>query len=309
MTQPFTLAVLPDTQIYAESYPHIFTAQTQWIADNKDRLNIAFVLHSGDVTNGNAPYHWENARSSMTILEKVVPYAIVIGNHDMGINGDCSVRESLFSRYFPVSSYQSLLTFGNTFESGVMNNCFHLFDTGGVGWLLLTLDYLPGNQVLEWAREILESYPYRRVIVLTHAHVYSDNSLFGSKTDHNWTPEDYGISRSQGGVNSPIQVWENLLRHFSNISLVFNGHFTGNGVSSQDGAARVIGISKGGNRVLQMLANYQHIPEGGSGFMRLAVCNPSEGTVSVSTYSPYLDTYLTDSDNQFTEVGINLGSV
>ena len=29
-TKPFTLAILPDTQIYTESYPEIFTIQTQW---------------------------------------------------------------------------------------------------------------------------------------------------------------------------------------------------------------------------------------------------------------------------------------
>jgi hypothetical protein len=100
-----------------------------------------------------------------------------------------------------------------------------------------------------------------------------------------------------------------LIRNYSNIALVVSGHFIGNGISSQDGAARVIGIGENGNRILQMLSNYQHMEEGGSGYMRLIVCDPSKGTVSVSTYSPHLDAYLTDTDNQFTVTGVSLGPV
>ena len=73
MSKSFTIAVLPDTQIYAESYPEVFTCQTEWIAENKDRLNIAFVLHEGDITNGNADYQWRNASGSMRVLDRVVP--------------------------------------------------------------------------------------------------------------------------------------------------------------------------------------------------------------------------------------------
>ena len=47
----FSIVVLPDTQYYSETYPHIFLEQTQWIADNKDSLNIVFVSHSGDLVN------------------------------------------------------------------------------------------------------------------------------------------------------------------------------------------------------------------------------------------------------------------
>mgnify|MGYP000865423354 CR=1 FL=1 len=32
----WTMIILPDTQYYAESFPHIFHAQTEWIAAHKD---------------------------------------------------------------------------------------------------------------------------------------------------------------------------------------------------------------------------------------------------------------------------------
>mgnify|MGYP001423790883 CR=1 FL=1 len=75
ITKPFTLAILPDTQIYTESYPEIFTSQTQWIIDNIEKLNIAFVLHEGDIQNSNTEDQWQRAYSSMSLLDEKIPYA------------------------------------------------------------------------------------------------------------------------------------------------------------------------------------------------------------------------------------------
>ena len=133
--------------------------------------------------------------------------------------------------------------------------------------------------------------------------------MFGSNPAHEWKAEDFAISSQPGGVNNGAQTWEKLIRKHPNVSLVVSGHFIGNGISSRDGAARVVGTGDGGNRVLQMLANYQHMDEGGGGFMRLVTCEPSTSTVSVRTYSPYLDAYLTDPDNEFTVTGVGLGPV
>ncbi len=43
----FTIAVLPDTQMYTKRYPSIFDLQTQWIVDNAESSNIVFVAHWG----------------------------------------------------------------------------------------------------------------------------------------------------------------------------------------------------------------------------------------------------------------------
>jgi len=47
--EDFTVVVLPDTQFYSESFPTTFTAQTQWIMDNRDTLNIEYVAGVGDI--------------------------------------------------------------------------------------------------------------------------------------------------------------------------------------------------------------------------------------------------------------------
>ncbi len=39
----FTIVVLPDSQYYASAYPSTYTAQTQWIVDNRVARNIVYV--------------------------------------------------------------------------------------------------------------------------------------------------------------------------------------------------------------------------------------------------------------------------
>ena len=48
-----------------------------------------------------------------------------------------------------------------------------------------------------------------------------------------------------------------------------------------------------------MLVNYQMKKEGGEGFMRLVEFLPDGKTVQIKAYSPSLDQYKTDPQNQF----------
>ena len=78
----WTLVLLPDTQGYSRDYPGLFTLQTHWIAKNKDKCNIRYVLHLGDITNDNTDREWRHAREALDELDGKVPYALVPGNHD-----------------------------------------------------------------------------------------------------------------------------------------------------------------------------------------------------------------------------------
>ena len=48
---PFTIIMLPDTQHYSRKWPELFMAQTQWVKENRDKENIVFVTHVGDIVN------------------------------------------------------------------------------------------------------------------------------------------------------------------------------------------------------------------------------------------------------------------
>ena len=49
---PFTIVMLPDTQHYSRRYHELFMAQTEWIKENRDKENIVFVTHVGDLVDG-----------------------------------------------------------------------------------------------------------------------------------------------------------------------------------------------------------------------------------------------------------------
>jgi hypothetical protein len=294
--QPFTIVALPDTQCYTREIDggarEIFTAQTQWIVNHQGDSNIVFVLHEGDLTDQNIATEWTNAQTSMSLLDGVVPYAITVGNHD-GLNSSQNLTDP-FNQFFPLSRFQNLPTFGGVFESNRMDNCYHLFSAGGVDWLVLSLEFGPRNQVLTWANQVATNYPNRRVIVLTHTHIYSDNTLQGSSTNHLWTPTSYGRQ------NNGTDVWEKFLRHHANMAFVFNGHVL------NSGTGRLVGVGDYGNQVFQMLANYQMNAFGGGGFLRIVQFFPDQDKMSVTTYSPFLDSWLTDTNNQFayTNLGV-----
>lgn len=287
----FTLAVLPDTQYYTRFYPSVFTAQTRWLASARAKKNIAYVLHEGDITDTNSTTEWSRAVSSMSYLDGKLPYVIVGGNHDLPIDR--------LNQNFPVSKFRQMPTFGSTYANGRIDNSYHLFDAGGVKWLVIALEWGPRNEILAWANKIAERYPNRKVIVLTHAYLYSDSTLQGSRQGHvkAWEPDAPG--------NNGVGIWNKFVKKQPNVQYVLNGHIWGGG-----GTGRLVSNGDNGNKVYQMLSDYQGLDSpsasgknvgknGGNGYLRLLTFYPSQRRVEVKTYSPYLKKYLTDSDNQF----------
>ena len=56
-------------------------------------------------------------------------------------------------------------TFGGTFEPGHVENSYSLMSAGGGGWLILSLEFGPRDQVLAWADGILKRYPATPAII------------------------------------------------------------------------------------------------------------------------------------------------
>lgn len=297
----WTLAILPDTQVYARAYPDHFDAQTRWIADHAASHNIKFVLHEGDVTDNNVAEQWDNALKSMKLLDGVVPYAIAPGNHDYGPNGNGATRNSMFneSHYFgPGSTYTSQPTVGGFFEPGKTDNSYHTFRAGGRDWLVIALEWAPRDEVVAWANEIVESHPDHLAMLVIHAYMYYDDARYdwaAKGNEQTWNPHSYGVAKlPDTTVNDGQQLWDKLVSRHKNFRFTFNGHVL------VDGTGFLSDTGRYGNVVHQMLANYQFKTEGGQGDLRLLEFKPDGRTVEVRTYSPVLDRYDTDYDQQFT---------
>lgn len=284
----FTLAVLPDTQFYAQKYPANYLGQTRWLAENAKRYNLAYVLHVGDITQNNTNAEWRVAVEAHDLLKGVVPVALVPGNHDLGPGGKAGTRETLLSEFFTAKEFRTWPTFGGIYdrEPERMENSYHLFSAGGRDWLILALEFGPRDDVLRWANAVVAGHADRAVILITHAYLRPDNQRFNrwlkvGPAKKSAGLDSYKLSQQPGGFNDGEDVWKKLVARHANFLFVFSGHVCYTSLLSTPG--------EHGNTVHQILVDYQKDPNGGNGYLRLLQFHPDGVTVTVDDYSPVLD--------------------
>src|SRR5512142_1243601 len=176
---PFTLVVLPDSQLAVQNKPELFTAQTEWILAHRRDRNIAFVVHLGDVVEWPSRVSdWERGTAALYSLDRSVPYAISVGNHDMDAWA-CTPPETcdpnqyiatdrsttMFNTYFPRSLFAARCGFLGSFPADRSDNTAIAFRAGGVAWLVVSLKYRPTDEELAWADQVIAGHPGYRVII------------------------------------------------------------------------------------------------------------------------------------------------
>jgi len=260
----FTIIALPDTQHYSESYPDIYTAQTQWIVQQKAARNIVFVTHEGDIVqNVSNATEWTRANTSMSLLDGVVPYGMGPGNHDE--------PTSLYNQFFPYTRYQGLPWYGGHYQN-LNDDNYQLITAGGMDFVIVHLDFCPSAAVLSWADSILKQYPNRIGMMTTHAYL----GLGGVRNTHVCGATQY--------------IWDGLAVPNPNLHFMLSGHVSGEARRSD---------VQNGHPVHQLLADYQDRTSGGQGWLRILRFVPADNKVYVQTYSPWLNQYETDADSEF----------
>lgn len=286
------VAVLPDTQIYSLRFPGMFTVQTAWLADQARALNITYALHLGDLVNDNTPLEWERAASAMSLLDGAVPVALVPGNHDYGPLGDASTRDTLLNDYFSFDQTAALPGFGGAYVDGMLDNTYHLLTIRDRDYVLLALEWGPRDEVVQWANDIMDLYPERDGILVTHAYMNNNDRRYDhTDTDYPqaYNPHQYA---TPGGVNDGEELWQKLVRHHRFV-MTLNGHVLG------DGTGYLASTTDRGNTCHQMLSNYQMRELGGEAFLRLLEFPPDSDSVVVHSYSPLYDRFLDEPDQSF----------
>jgi peptidoglycan/xylan/chitin deacetylase (PgdA/CDA1 family) len=265
VAENFTIVALPDTQKYSESYPWIFDNQTQWVVSEAENMNVVFVTHEGDIVEWDELAQWQNANHSLSMLDDHVPWGVLPGNHDGAESGGSLAN---YETFFGVARFSDESWYGGGHYGSNANN-YEFFSGGGDDYLIFHFQYDSSDAVLAWANETIEGYPNRKVIVTTHDYLELDGS------------------RSATGE----RIWSKFVApHADQVFLVLCGHNHGE-------MRRTDTVN--GHVVYQLLANYQEVVNGGSGFLRILKFSPAEDKIYVSTYSPYLNSYETDSDSQF----------
>lgn len=284
----FCLIAVPDTQRYAAYFPEIFLAQFRWIRDSLRALNVKYVVHVGDVVEQNEDEEWRVADDAFKLLDGLVPYTVVPGNHDLDRAAlKAGLRATTrFNAVFSPKRFAGRRWYGG--HKGVTgDNSFGYFEADGRQFVVLGLEYGPTDETLAWARSLVSNFDNLKVILVTHCYMYDDDTRVGAGDKYN--PREQFPEWNDGE-----QIWDKLVRKNAAFVMVLSGHIKG------DGTGMLVSSTDEGSPVLQMLSNYQFLPHGGEGWLRILKFLPREGKLEVYTYSPWLDRFREEPDQHFT---------
>ncbi len=277
---PFTVVLLPDTQNYSEKYPDTYLTQTRWIKSRVGPDNVKFVIHLGDIVqNAHVRKEWQVADRAHAVLDGVVPYSVVPGNHDMDAkNGRLTRGTSLYDEYFPPSRFQKHSWYGGHMDkSNASNYC--LFEASGIKFMVLSLAFAPNDEMLTWASGVINAHKDRRVILATHYYMCPEGR--GKR------PRPYGLDGCDGE-----DLWKKFVRKHNAIFMVVSGHVLG--------VNHLTSINQAGRKVHEILCDYQGLPNGGDGWLLTLRFVPAENKIHADAYSPLLDKHNPDPMHTYT---------
>jgi hypothetical protein len=255
-------------------------------------------LSLGDLTEHNTRLEWDYVKDSLSPLMHSVPLVLASGNHDHGDDGAANRRMTLLQRTFPAPPPAARPLLVKTYRKGDIENAYYRLPLTEFSLGVLVLEWSPRDRVVAWARRAISDFPDDRIILVTHAYVYYDDTRYDWRTkgaDQRWNPRAYGTalrdpSAPPGdgnwhpeGANDGQMLWEKLVRHHPGFFLTVSGHVLG------DGQGLVTSRGDAGNLVHQLLVNYQMLDRGGLGYLRLIELSPSGDELKMLTYSPALD--------------------
>ena len=284
--EPFTIIVLPDTQYYTRDNPNIFYSQTDWIVANEDDRNIVFVSHVGDmVQTGSNAGQWNVAENAMSRLEDPVEtelpdglaYGQAPGNHDQApigtprSGGNESSTTQQYRQRFGKHRFEGRVYYGDAFDFNDPemypdnnDNNYEFFSAGGMDFIVFHLEFDNADSpqrdsVLNWLDNTMMLHSDRRAIVTSH-----------------YILHPLGFFSDQGAAI------RETIKDNPNAFAMLSGHVTE--------AQRRTDLFEG-NRLYSLLSDYQNRTAGGNGWLRIMTFDPESDTITVETYSPWLNSY------------------
>jgi hypothetical protein len=288
----FSVIILPDTQHYSSRYPEIFYQQMNWIIENKDLLNIQYVVHLGDITNNNKTYAWEVASKSFKLLEDAgIPYSIVYGDNDMK-NPDKNYYDGirhteLLNSYFPTTRFDKPGSWwhGGFFEPQKIDNYYCFFNYLEYKFMIMNLEIAPRSAVLNWADNIISANPSNKVILVTHDYLDRNGNRLDDLKTFGMNGRDKN-DKLKG--NNAETVFKKLVKKNPNIILVLCGHKEGE-FQKEVKIKEAPGSEK--RKVFEILSDFQDErlkgtdEKSGKGLLRVLKIYPEKNEFVLSTVS------------------------
>lgn len=296
----FSMILIPDPQSYVkfDANQPLFDLQTAWVANSISALNIKAALCTGDLVeqneiripdgvNGNqtSEEQWKAASRAFERLDGKLPYMVCTGNHDYGYQKSEN-RLTRFPHYFPSERNScwrnTLVEVGNDSNgTPTLENAAYELTTDTWGKILiLSLEFAPRDEAIEWAKRVTgkEKYRNHKVILLTHSFLDYKGERF-VKEDYKVTPANYAEA-----------IWQKLVYPSKNICLVVCGHEC-NITDYQSSVSFRSDKNAAGKNIPQMMFNAQTADgewfgNGGDCWLRIMEFLPDGKTIKIKTFSP-----------------------
>lgn len=254
---PFSFLWLPDTQQLSYHEPEVLKSTGAWIAANVDMENLVGVLHTGDIVdNGFKEWQWENFNLALDQFSSKVPYYPVAGNHDIG------VKRQDYSAYV-ARDFLNCFPDSQKFAGGII--LYDIVEAGGLSFLLLCVGWEAARTegAIEWLDAVVHEHADLPCILLLHGYL-------------NGKGEVMSVARFEH---------DDLVAKYPNVRLVLCEHSRGYSQLSEsfddDGDGFTDRIVHAIMYNMQGADNY--------GALRLLRIDPSDRSLEVISFSPYLD--------------------
>ncbi|ANE05163.1 lamin tail domain-containing protein [Corynebacterium crudilactis] len=260
----FTLAWESDTQYYNEEFHEHQTKIHDYILAERENKNIQFLFHTGDVVdNWDQPEQWAAANPEYQRLDEAgLPYSVLAGNHDVDHANDDFTE---FSRHFGEQRYADNPWYTESYRDN--RGHYDLFSAGGIDFINVAMGWAPDDDAIAWMNEVLAKHPERVAILNLHEFMLTTGGL--------------------GPI--PQRILDEVAGTNPNVRMIMSGHY-------HDAYQRTDSFDDDGDgvddrTVTSMLFDYQGLPEGGQGYLRLMHFDNEGQKMMVRTYSPSLEDY------------------
>lgn len=261
----YTFAWMSDTQYYSSRFPDVYHAMTEFLASSRERLNLQYVIHTGDIVSwADRESDWTVARHAMAALDGI-PCGVLAGNHDVTTYADRkSITYEYFTKHFGESEMRKNTCCTDVYENG--RGHVDEISAGKTDYAFCYMGYPVDENGAAWLNAQLAARPDSVGVLCVHD--YFDRELALTEQGH--------------------FLFDNVVTKNDNLYMVLCGHRYNSRtvpveVENADGSSRT---------VLQSITNYQAAGrEGGSGYIRFMQVDERAGMLSLINYSPLLNDY------------------
>lgn len=266
------IVVLGDTQSYTNSISNIvyFDKSIIWTRSQfHSGINVQAVLQVGDITENNTVSQWKAFRDKTFCLENEIPLYVTTGNHDYDWEGT-KIKNRNSSHINEFAKFKlAEKSIASYYESTRIDNYVAVIDPDNKIYLL-SLEFGPREEVLEWAIHFVQHNKEWKFILMTHEWL----TRYGERV----STDSYAELQLEGysSYTTPEQVWSKLVKPNDNIICVLCGH---NGF-----VAKLFSENDNGRLVPQILFNLQYQENGGNGYIQLWEIPPQSDSVKICVY-------------------------